>query len=991
MSSTSLPERKLTTRSSPPLQRIKSQRTRNLLRGLIARDFDETAAATFDNMRRSVTADDAEMVAGVILTNPLFKNFPLPSPFPTQPQIFARYTHRPVTQGLFQELAFQCARIKINSENIAHSLIELRAINDAILDDDSDRSTNLIRNFIERRGYSLVVLGKLAYLKARFGSDPNIVSFVDAELNKFGLANRGVVSIGAIDMMENAYPFIALRKNILDFSRTKRFSDLTNDIVNWQFQPIKHTRTELSSALLSLGLSSVLDASVFILVHHRNLGLFAKHDLENYLNDVLPREVVQAWDAISSDPCPSARMTFEESDPGFDDFKFYRRSIAWIEYQSVSKFRMAADPFYIERPIDVVAPAAVEAARELFANVEAFSNLSEPVNYGPVEISRFDVARSGTFFRTLAFVYLLRSGTRASNLSSTQLLSLLNTTTDISRLVHIGEVRDFFAQVQRDRLSHYLGCAVVSECSGLSVDEHRLRRALQDLVIRDYGGDIVSLASFFGREAQHVANHMFETCSEEFLTQLFILFSDADSVFEARAQLLDWYARTFDEPTVAERAKTLRLDQKLRKVRGEIDDTRIYVDPLRFRQWIEDNYLEELSSILRTSVIDHAELAKFTAFGDFTEDRIPHVRLARVLQACFREFCENKRYGVASYLGRRIRHGTLKGHLSSQLDSIIQKSKYECILQSTAAGELIRGWKEQYDNRIDLWGAETFHIFSKSKSHGMIYADVTDSKKIEVTRNAIRSLEETYRATGNLGNVVQAIAEWCWLLIDKDLGQIRLTVEAARAEWGSLDVRELRKFCDTSNAHIAGELCREINIMTEERFRTLARWFSKPAVLSPSAQISILVDAVTDEVHDIFPNFTPSIEKTGIPDLELFGMQYHHAYDFLYVVIYNAAKHGDRAGKLVQDIRLDREDGGTGVLSITITSDLTSGDSIVDARRRIEEAMSGSSDDAMIVDRRSGIKKLMRLKADVKEVVDIGIMYGERTVSFTYVVRLPVN
>lgn len=31
------------------------------------------------------------------------------------------------------------------------------------------------------------------------------------------------------------------------------------------------------------------------------------------------------------------------------------------------------------------------------------------------------------------------------------------------------------------------------------------------------------------------------------------------------------------------------------------------------------------------------------------------------LLACYSEFCSNNMFGIASYLGRRIRHGTFKG------------------------------------------------------------------------------------------------------------------------------------------------------------------------------------------------------------------------------------------------------------------------------------------------------------------------------------------
>ena len=97
--------------------------------------------------------------------------------------------------------------------------------------------------------------------------------------------------------------------------------------------------------------------------------------------------------------------------------------------------------------------------------------------------------------------------------------------------------------------------------------------------------------------------------------------------------------------------KDLRLDQKLRKIRGEIDDNRIYVDPLRFGQWLLAN---QVGGILKPEQIELKDIDEFKAFGDFAFNRQPHVQMAILLQNAFSEFCGDKRYGIHSSLGRRI-------------------------------------------------------------------------------------------------------------------------------------------------------------------------------------------------------------------------------------------------------------------------------------------------------------------------------------------------
>jgi hypothetical protein len=69
-------------------------------------------------------------------------------------------------------------------------------------------------------------------------------------------------------------------------------------------------------------------------------------------------------------------------------------------------------------------------------------------------------------------------------------------------------------------------------------------------------------------------------------------------------------------------------------------------------------------------------------------------------------------------------------------------------------------------------------------------------------------------------------------------------------------------------------------------------------------------------------------------------------------------------------------------MAISVASQIADNDTLQAVRSRIESALSGSLEDAMVVERRSGIKKLFRMKSDIKEVVDVRIEYYNNTVDF---------
>ena len=386
----------------------------------------------------------------------------------------------------------------------------------------------------------------------------------------------------------------------------------------------------------------------FFFVHRYNIDIFGRLGLGDLVDKYIPAPLRDEWIKLADATCPTKDMKFDSDEPEFNDFVFYRRSIAWIEYKSVSKFRNGIDPLYLENTTKdrlTNGPAREFLASYFKDNRSLKSIVNAPTNFS-ISLDRYNNDQAGVLFRTLAFMNLLRSGARSSEVTSAERLSLFNWTRDVSLIATADEIRNFFKGQLPDLIAIYLETALVADSSKLNIDQHRFRRALQDLVTTRFQGQIINFANYLFAHSRHVAIHLFETCTESFLVQLFFLLPEAEMVFETRAALLDWYGEVFDEPSAKSSAENLTPGSRLRRVRGELDDTRIYIDTLRFGQWLQDKLLDELSALLQNEKIDDALIQSFNGFGDFAENQQPHIRLAIVLQAAFEEFCSNKRYGV---------------------------------------------------------------------------------------------------------------------------------------------------------------------------------------------------------------------------------------------------------------------------------------------------------------------------------------------------------
>ncbi|TKF78425.1 hypothetical protein FCV62_12300 [Vibrio kanaloae] len=138
-------------------------------------------------------------------------------------------------------------------------------------------------------------------------------------------------------------------------------------------------------------------------------------------------------------------------------------------------------------------------------------------------------------------------------------------------------------------------------------------------------------------------------------------------------------------------------------------------------------------------------------------------------------------------------------------------------------------------------------------------------------------------------------------------------------------------------------------------------WFKKPQSVSPKASLNLLYKAVVDEVQQSFPNFEPDTSFEEDQDIVLMGGAYHVIYDALYVIVYNAAKHGKPEGQITRTIEQGK-DKISAYISISFSSEIKDNVCEQDVNRKLEVSDGCTIDDAQVIENRSGIKKLHHLQ-----------------------------
>jgi hypothetical protein len=927
------------------------------------------------SLRRLCTPIEAYEAGKFLLNSPLARHLARLPDFPTKPQksqssIFLS------PAPLLNEIAFQKVRIEGNVDKIVDFFHHVAKLNEAVFSKKPSLVAEYINKIRDRFGYSLFMLNKVISIKYLYYEDGDVQSAVQSYLVLYNNPRRDIIAVILEDFVDPTRSYAVTRHTVHRYIRQNRFGDMVERVLTSQLCPPVGSKEEASGALQAYGMHSVIDAQFFLWTRRPYLnGLIASGDRRLLDEAIVP--IVA--DAISSSAIGFEPSLFEE--PGdaapFNEFTLLRHSGGWLEYEKVRSHRYAVERALGHRldGADVLRSFPVNIDETVIRQA-TLHELWDGAYNGSLNLAEIDPATGGHLHRVVGLMQIIDDGQRVFDFDGACLLSLLNKTLDVAILTRASELSSFLSVRRDDKLYQYLKAALINDCEETAIAGHVLRKTTQAVIMERFDS-IVDFMKFLYSSGKHVGDHFYATCNETFLVQLYQLFATANDVVEARAQLLEAYGTIAEDQEAIDRAKSLRLELKLSKVRDDIDDNRIYIDPLRFHQWL----MEKLGDDLRAAIPILTEWSQKITTGEDLNNPItllqnPELRIAKVLDTAYHEFCTNKFFGVDSYIGRRIRHGTLKGVMISEVKSILEEAT--ATLRSTELAGFFAGWFAQYEKAISQIGGEILQLHSESKNRGGIVATIGTSGKIQTARLAVRDTVLALEQENPVQKALATIQEYCWRLLETDLLRIRADIERIRSESLLIDPTALPAG-EGSRAHVT-DLVRKLNECVQRKFTTLTLWLTQPKNVSPSATLSLLFNAVLVEVKEQIPGFNPRISVAEESSLDLYGHRYHYVYDLLYVLVYNAGKHGKNNGVISFDVNMIR---AANSVQITIGSDLRDDEYQCDVERKVQAAMDAEIENAFKVDVFSGIRKVRSLAAHLEEFKQFDVSYSQRRIYFS--------
>lgn len=934
-------------------------KTRNLIRGLISNKDPSHTIRALEKIRTQHSEFDFRQALLVLRGNDVFSQSVIG-------RDFNRRLPKLVGKGVITTFSAKNIISKI-SEN-SNKLTELLKIVANILAEISQRNyqaaINSCRNLIESEGASVAALRYLQFIKNHSVGAQDLTREIDKILEEAAANNMRYVSSVMRELSSARTDYFNITDRIL-----KAEPGVSVTIAKTFLDGIPRSFEEFSSALSSLYCASLFDAFLYV-ARLQNLSL-----------DFIPKigEELNAAYALCNQPNQRFDDLYDITDVGFG-LDFFKETFLLIELNDVFRYRVINASLFntIERKEDRRTPYERSLLADYFSTVRNIRELGIDEKTPKLCLHQYSASEACQFQNSTALIYFLERSDGDIGGDENCFVKLMSRTMAIGTICPQQHIESIKEKSNTPELK-IVAIALSHIKQRTQLKEHELRSILQEAATSKFNGNYTKLLEHIYDISTSVAEHLVLTSDEMFLSKLFQIMPNPNAAIQERANILEWYGAKTGDTTILDRAKNLRIDVQINKERGTIDDSRIYVDPVKFTQWINNQVIDRFA-VLLDSLPQPVEPLLIPVAWDKVKTGIdPYEQLGSLILECYEEFCSNKVYGIASYLGRRIRHGTLKGTGYNDVAALHKQPRFALIFESSEINDAYEKWLGNYAKILDELRDKYLYIQNKNKPEGLIHLDFRTTPKKLAATHLLYEILKSFAATKTCIEIPYLIMEYCWRIIGEDLSSIRKLVMEKKSKHGVFRVpQSLANQCKQRDLQ---QFCQEINSAAAERFRIIELWFQKPSIASPSADITLLFKAVVSEIKSQFPEFHPKVivDEHGFM---LDGGAYHVIYDALFILICNVAENGDPTGELKMILGL-QSIGGRKQVDINIFSQIGHHESMDYVKSSIISALQEDCEDAMVIEGRSGIKKLRGME-QAGYIKDVAYAFEGSTVQASF-------
>jgi hypothetical protein len=916
--------------------KLLDEKSRNMLRAILS-NGDGNAINRLTELSTKLSKNQLAALEVILNSSAPLKAVQISAPFPKKPPfIDSLRIHREVAlEELLSIIEKRAVEFRERLIRIAQSF---HKIDEAYAASDIESCRQLICASIALDGWSHAILRRIVLI--RENSPEGEVDEKIEELVRQADIKEVIVS-SLIHLYDRDKSYLTITRSILNLADRGTINRYSRTISRLSVQPFARNKVDLTAFLSEVEKCSLIDA---IILAKFNLHLFRIRDYPTIGEIANKLGQVNLFNSLVA--------TYDPDDVASEE-AFYKQSSAWLEYEPIRQYRILLDNYYdcSREDFEVLPEGFCSTLHNWLGDV----TLNELVGNAQFTKHPYEslarLEQSGTASRSAIFNYWLYHSDGEIGFERDDLFTLMGLTRDLSRTIPIKAIRTA-TKLATDGLVRLILLLLLAKRSKNELDSFHLRKLLEDVTIKEHAGSLVKLVEAYEATHPYVSEYIYEIATEDFLAKLNKLAPHRADIPEVRASLHKWMARFTNDDHFLERARAVRIDHQLNRVRNEIDDHRIYVDPSRFSSWIEDEMMIELSSALTSTGSGRKGVSV----------NCDETIISLVMRQCYTAFCTNPIFGIASYIGRRIRHGTFHGHLySSVINQIENSEKFKRLFRLSHFAAKWSIWKDKYNRSIEEIIKDRLHVASKAKPLGLLQPEAYTPQKVEILNAAVKNISNAFAETKSVVGIDQVITDYCWRLAEYDLIVVTRYLKAQQGQLKNLPFlnNELLPSAASTDDKLVEGFRRELELSIDRKLAAIIGWFKRPSIVAPKASLSLLFDATVAEIRDTIPDFNPQEDENSNGEVELIGNAYHIVYDSLAVVVSNAAKHGDRSRPVRRNFKFTS--GKRKQLIVNISSSIRPTDDPFKVSSIIEERKKADFQDANLYQGKSGISKLMLL------------------------------
>lgn len=817
-----------------------------------------------------------------------------------------------------------------------------------------DEALHLLLDVSKKYGASNYLSYKLAYLRSARDLSPDLLTIVSKIEEEIGHRKNAGMHFSALENISSKISlFVVAQRRVSGLvgrvnGKFRKALSLSN------FVPTPLNEEDISGFLLRATESCLIDTiySILIIFNLQETFSAVKHEFELRLDKEILSQIVKLVEFTNSIEDGAIVTDFyrshnEESDVSLD---LYRISAAFLERSKFTKYRNKIDRVIGVRLLNEIIDERIQKTTDSLDKKDLI------LEKDLTPIAETPLISLDTFYRTYLFLRFISERSNLSGLTKDEIKFIFENTLGLEMLLTEEEIRAIYMTAPPETKS-LVAVLALALFRAKSIDpdiDFEFRTDFISHVKNCHNGSIINFIDYLLEDSPQVASYIVSSLDEVTLEKLYTLISNASEAANIRCEILRAVGKKLNRIEYFIEADSITTRSKLSKLQKYFDSSRVYVDSIAMRKWLDSN--PSISTEQYRSLYPRIEARIASIDNESGSSNVLVIQLndqdeyliSQIFKDAFEQFCLNTEFGIQSYLGRRIRHNTLDGVTTDTVDAVLRKPDYGIVMSNPSMRRSLEAWIASYKSIIDKLRRDHLQF----KSNNSLFNATLDLND-QTTQENILSLVRTLKSAGGSELLYDLVIAFCWKQITPQLeNAARFIKTTLLQEATSLIDKHLFGNYGSIEQQIKSELHEAVN----EVFKKVADWFQVPQTGFISASIRDLCQIIMIDIS--MKNY---VEFTGeAVDTKYTGISVHRLYDCLAVLLQNAHKHGEDDDVIVIGTCTNRSSINSTLELITVEVTSTVSKEKYDAsKNRILKAIdSAEAGIDMVTEGYTGIKKI---------------------------------